>query len=339
MEETGTEQYGPVGGPPAAEDALYWFVRLRADDATYEDHARFQAWRAGQASRGVEFDKLTEIWNDLDEVGPLFEREADRAERESKSTGRRRSVVHPEFRRGYGWSAALAASLFAVIGGGWWFAGRTDIAEYRTARGEQRTVMLPDGSRLILNTETSVTTELSMLARTAVLHRGEAFFVVAHNGWKPFTVEAGNGTVRDIGTQFTVRRDPEQVTVSVVEGAVEVESASEPASKQATVLTAGEQASYGEAGGLSATTTVDVATVTAWTTGELVFEQRPLAEVVREIGRYHQGEIRVLGPRLSDRKISGRFNLRDREAFLRAVTAATQAKSSHTDKNVIILSE
>lgn len=338
-EETGAEQPGSDDRRSASEEALHWFVRLRAGEITDGDRSRFQVWRDGHVYRREEFDKLTEIWDDLDDIAPLLEREVDRAEAESQPTGRRFSTPRQERRSGYGRSAALVASFLAVMAGGWWFAGRTDIAEYRTARGEQRTVMLPDGSRLILNTETSVTTELSMRARTAVLHRGEAYFVVAHDDRKPFRVEAGNGTVRDIGTQFTVRRDPAQVTVSVVEGAVEVESASEPASKQATVLTAGEQASYGEAGGLSATTTVDVATVTAWTTGELVFEQRPLAEVVREIGRYHQGEIRVLGPRLSDRKISGRFNLRDREAFLRAVTAATQAKSSHTDENVIILSE
>lgn len=78
--------------------------------------------------------------------------------------------------------------------------------------------------------------------------------------------------------------------------------------------------------------------MTAWTTGEIVFERRPLAEVVREIGRYHQGEIRVLDPRLSDRKIGGRFSLRDREAFLRAVKAATQVTSTYVDENVIILS-
>lgn len=338
-EETGAGQSGSDDRRSATEEALHWFVRLRADDATDEDRTRFQAWRAGQASRGVEFDKLTEIWNDLDEVGPLFEKEADRAESESRLTGRR-SVVHPECRSGYGWSAALAASLLAVIAGGWWFAGRSDIAEYRTARGEQRTVMLPDGSRLILNTETSVTTELSMCARTVALHRGEAFFVVAHNGWKPFRVKAGNGTVWDIGTQFTVRRDSERVTVSVVEGAVEVQSSNERVSaKQGRTLTAGEQTSYGAEGDFSSVTTVDVAAVTAWTTGEIVFEQRPLAEVVQEFGRYHRGEIRVLDPRLSDRKISGRFNLRDRDAFLRAVAAATRAKSIHTDENVIILSE
>lgn len=138
------------------------------------------------------------------------------------------------------------ASLLAVIAGGWWLAGRAEIAEYRTIKGEQRTVMLSDGSRLILNTETSVTTELSMLTRTVVLHQGEALFVVAHDGRRPFKAEADNETVRDIGTRFAVRRDRKQVTVSVVEGSVEVQSARESASRQAAVLTAGEQASYGE---------------------------------------------------------------------------------------------
>lgn len=66
MKETGTEQFGPDGHRPTAEGALYWFVRLQADDVTDEERARFHAWRDEQACRGVEFDKLTEIWNDLD---------------------------------------------------------------------------------------------------------------------------------------------------------------------------------------------------------------------------------------------------------------------------------
>ena len=71
----------------------------------------------------------------------------------------------------------------------------------------------------------------------------------------------------------------------------------------------------------------------------MIFEQRSLGEVVQEIGRYHEGEIRVLDARLSERKISGRFSVHDREAFLRAVKAATQAKLSSVDGNIITLSE
>ena len=339
-EETGAGQPGSDDRRSATEEALHWFVRLRAGEITDGDRTRFQVWRDGHVYRREEFDKLTEIWDDLDDIAPLLEREVDRAEAESQPTGRRFSTPRQERRSGYGWSAALVASLLAVMADGWWFAGRADIAEYRTARGEQRTVMLSDGSRLILNTETSVTTELSMFARTVALHQGEVLFVVAHDDRKPFRVEAGNGIVRDIGTQFTVRRDQERVTVSVLEGAVEVQSSNERVSvKQGRTLTAGEQTSYGAEGEFSSVTTVDIAAVTAWTTGEIIFEQRPLAEVVQEFGRYHRGEIRVLDPRLSERQISGRFNLRDREAFLLAVAAATGAKSAHAGEHVIILSE
>ncbi|MBX3302862.1 MAG: FecR domain-containing protein [Nitrospira sp.] len=339
-EERGAEQSGSDGRSSAAEEALHWFVRLKAGYITDGDRAQFQVWCDGQVFRRDEFDKLTEIWDDLDDIGPLLEREVDRADAKSQSTGRRFSVRPQGRRSSYGFSAALVASLLAVVAGGWWFVDRAEIADYRTARGEQRTVVLPDGTRMVLNTETAVTTEMSMFKRTVVLHQGEALFIVTHDDRKPFRVEAGSRTVRDIGTQFTVRRDHTQVTVSVVEGVVEVQSSNEAASaKQQTTLTAGERASYSEQGGLSSITTVDVAAVMAWTTGDIVFDQRPLAEVVQEFGRYHRGEIRVLDPRLSDRKISGRFSLRDREAFLRAVKAATQAKSTHVGENVIILNE
>lgn len=108
---------------------------------------------------------------------------------------------------------------------------------------------------------------------------------------------------------------------------------------QQQMLTAGERISYSAQGGLSAITAIDIAAETAWTTDEMIFDERPLGEVVQEIGRYHPGEIRVLDPRLSERKISGRFSVHDREAFLRAVKAATRAQSASLGGNVIVLSE
>ncbi|MBA5867879.1 MAG: DUF4880 domain-containing protein [Nitrospira sp. CR1.3] len=339
MERASTGRSGPHDQPSAADESLRWFVRLRSGDATDEDRRRFQAWLKKQQSHREEFDKLTGLWSELDEAGPLLEQELDRADAELK-LAENPSVPCKRRWSVYGLSTALAASLLLVIAGGWWFAGRAEITEYRTAKGEQQTVALPDGSRMVLNTETAVTAETSLFRRTMMLHKGEALFVVAHETRRPFEVVAGGGMVRDIGTQFAVRREPEQVTVTVVEGAVEVQSSIERAQTQrGRVLTAGERVSYGEEGGLSPVAMVDIPASTAWTVGQIMFEQRPLAEVIRELGRYQQVEIRVLDPHLGELKISGRFGLHDREGFLRAVEATAPVKLTRVNADLIVMEE
>ena len=188
--------------------------------------------------------------------------------------------------------------------------------EYRTAKGEQQTVVLSDGSTVRLDTATALTTNISMFIRTVVLHEGEAYFAVSHEQNRPFEVMAGNGVVRDVGTRFVVRREDEKVTVTVVEGAVDVQRLAKGVSTaQWQRLTAGEQVSYEQQRGPSSVEKISLATSTAWMEGKVIFEERPLSEVVREIGRYQAGEIRILDSQVAALKVSGVFGVNDREGF------------------------
>lgn len=324
----------------AADQALRWFVRLRSGDAMAADQRQFQSWVWSDPSHQQEFEKISRLWVDLDKAKPLLIDELNRAVTDGKSESHRSRERHAGRWTAYGLSTALAASLVLFIAGGWWMASRPEIAEYRTAKGEQQTVALPDGSRMVLNTDTAVTTQLSASRRVVILHRGEAFFVVSHDKKASFEVEAGSGVVRDVGTQFTVRRQPEQVTVIVVEGAVEVQSFSGKGGRDPwRLLTTGDKTSYGGRGSLAPVEKIDIAAATAWIEGKVLFDQRPLAEVIREVGRYQQGEIRVLDSWLNDLKISGVFSVNDREGFLKALEAATPVKFSRINEELVIVEQ
>ncbi|MEP6933241.1 MAG: FecR family protein [Nitrospirota bacterium] len=321
-----------------ADQALRWFVRFRSGDATIADTRQFESWVKSDLSHQQEFEKISRLWVDLDETKPLLVEELIRVVGDGKFEAHRSLERCAGRWITYGLSTALAASLMLFIAVGWWMVDRPETAGYRTAKGEQRTVAFPDGSRMILNTDTAVTTRLSSSRSAVILHRGEAFFVVSHDKQKSFEVEAGRGVVRDIGTQFTVRRQLDQVTVTVVEGAVEVQGPSEKVGiEPGRLLTAGDKTSYGAGGSLAPVEKIDIAASTAWMEGKLLFDHRPLTEVIQEIGRYQEGEIRVLDPRLNDLKVSGVFGVGDRDGFLLALETAIPVKSTRVNTDLVIL--
>ena len=325
--------------PSPADQALQWFALLQSGDATGADRRRFRSWLGADALHRQEFEKLSRLWVDLDGAKPLLHDELTHAILDGEAAAHRQG--HRTVRRwGAGWvSAAVASCLIVIVTGGYWLIS-PDVMEYRTAKGEQQTVMLSDGSTVRLNTATTLTTNISMLHRTVVLREGEAYFAVSHEQNRPFEVMAGSGVVRDVGTRFVVRREDENVTVTVVEGAVDVQRLGKRVStEQRQRLTAGEQVSYGPQRGPSSIETVSLATSTAWMEGKVIFEERPLAEVVREIGRYQPGEIRILDPRVETLKVSGVFGVNDREGFLKALERAVPVKSSHVSRELIVLEQ
>ena len=86
------------------------------------------------------------------------------------------------------------------------------------SKGEQRQVALPDGSHIMLNTDTKLSVLISERTRSVSLDRGEAWFTVQHDEHRPFRIHVANGSIHDLGTEFIVKKVPEKVQVSVVEG-------------------------------------------------------------------------------------------------------------------------
>jgi transmembrane sensor len=233
---------------------------------------------------------------------------------------------------------------------------RVEVTDYRTDKGEQRTVNLGDGSTVMLSTDTALSVELSGRRRTVVLQRGEALFSVRHETDRPFAVLAANGTVRDIGTRFTVYRSSDRVRVAVVEGVVEVQTQSteqsnqvaEQASRAAraesatqagerTVLTEGDRVWYGSDGRLTAVQKVDRELITAAFHRKLVFDAVPLARVIEEVSRYRDGEIRILDPTLSSLQISGVFHQDNLDGLWKALEHALPVTVTSVHPNLVIL--
>ncbi len=109
--------------------------------------------------------------------------------------------------------ARTAAALALLVGVGTAalvFTSSPRETAYATGVGGREVVALSDGSKIELNTNTSLRVRLSKRERSVILEKGEAFFQVKHDANRPFTVLAGNRRITDIGTKFVraTRRAP-----------------------------------------------------------------------------------------------------------------------------------
>lgn len=314
-----------------SDEAIDWVVRLQSGGSTPDEVAAFAEWRRRSAAHETAACDAEALWQDFGET-PTAKAHAARVERglpsDARQTedrqpagpqpGRVQAAVVPmrgrRMRRAL-LAGGLAASLaFAVAGSGLFgpFAGL--YADYATAPGERQEVRLPDGSKAILNTASALSLSYSTGGERRVeLHAGEALFEVEHDEARPFVVASGAGEVHVLGTVFAVRQDADDVQVVVLEGRVRL-----AAPNQAAELVQNQQASY-SAEGVGDPVTVDVHKATAWTRGKLIFNQRPLAEVVAEMERYFAGRIFIADEGLKKLKVTGVFDLKDPHAVLRAL--------------------
>lgn len=192
------------------------------------------------------------------------------------------------------------------------------LADYRTAVGEQRSVLLNDGSRMVLNTDSAVDVHYSATHRKLRLWSGEILIETAKHrnaadDARPFIVQTNQGSVLALGTRFTVRSFDDHSLVSVLDDAVELRTLN---TGRVRVLQAGEAAVLSRNDiGLSHVSDADIA---QWEHGSLVVNDIPLGDVIAELSRYRRGRLNC-DPAVAGIRVSGAFPLADTDKALQVL--------------------
>lgn len=282
----------------------------------------------------VAFARIEAAWEAsarLRAAPPALEREAvaGAAGPVSGSAGRRRFII--------GALAAATAAVTATVG--WRLLDNVEL--HRTRVGERRLVALEDGSRVTLNTASTVEVSFSRAERRVRLVRGEALFEVAHDAARPFLVDAGAARFRALGTAFNIRLRPDVVELTVTQGVVAV-----AAGEGAVATPAGAKISAGEGAvvrsGAVAPTALDDRRLrqrTAWQEGVLEFDGESLAQAVGEFNRYRRQPIVIGDARLEALRIGGRFEVDEADKFLAALTSSFPIEAIATADGGVLLVE
>lgn len=291
-------------------EAALWCVRLHA--GTDETKAAFGRWISASPEHVTAYARAHEVWSAL---GPAIELPADAETHAPQPPAANNNID----RRGFIRLAALAAAVaLAVLTGSYvLLAPKT----WQTARGEQRTIALSDGTRVILNTDTRLRLRYTSGYRRIELAHGEALFKVAHDAERPFIVMAGNEQIRALGTEFVVRRNSDDTEVTLLSGRVEV---SDRENKSRTItLSPGERLRQ-DAQGAPQLDTPRIEVVTAWRHGKLILENTLVTEAIAEMNRYSAKPL-VLRPEaaqsLTGMRLNGVFHVAETHAFAQTISS------------------
>lgn len=269
--------------------AIAWHVRLSDPAVSADSWAAFTDWLEADPANANAYDIVAGADAYLTDTISMTRADPHLPKNDNEpaevSWFRRRSLL------AVAGVAALAALVSPVL------MSRPDFQTIMTKSGESRVIALTDGSSIALNGSTSLVID-GNAERFARLVAGEAVFNIRHDADRPFIVEAGGATLRDIGTIFNVRQDVDGLDVSVSEGAVEY------AGRTAVTVSAGNQLRIAAGGGDPVLSPIDSDAVGGWRRGRLVYQEARLSAIAVDLGRTLGSPVTV-SPGLADRRFSG----------------------------------
>ncbi len=259
--------------------------------------------------------------------------------------------------------AMAAGIVFAVCIGLAFFAGgvfkpspsapHSPLIAYETHVGEQSIVKLADGSEVALNTDTRLRVLFSESGRLAVLDRGEAFFDVASDAYRPFSVVAGAQLVQAVGTSFAVYLAEAGVTeVVVTEGSVRVKTVdgslldgTKEELETPTLIVGGDRLTVGQEGVFGTqqnqVSELDGDSLEArlsWRAGKLVFRGESLEEALTDISRYTSARFVFLDESAKGISVAGVFRPGDVDGLLETLAANFGIAYQRLDGEQILIS-
>ncbi|QRF61609.1 FecR domain-containing protein [Variovorax paradoxus] len=305
---------GPLD-PAVVRRAAEWMARLWSGEASDQDRAACEHWRAQHPDHERAWNRLQSF---EDKLHALPREAARHALREPVRTGRRRALQL------LGLTAAVGGIAAALRGTETWQLAASD---HSTRTGEIREIALPDGTRVVLGTATAIDLRFDAHERRLVLRAGEILVTTAPDpagAHRPFRVHSRQGSVEALGTRFSVRQEAEASRVAVFEGAVAVRPARAP---EAMVRVGAGQGTVFFADRAQAPDAV-ADSAAAWTRGVLVAEDMRVADFVAELARYRPGVLRC-DPEVAELRVTGVFSLRDTDRALENLALALPVSAAY----------
>lgn len=251
------------------------------------------------------------------------------------ATGLRARPVRTRPGPGLRWAAVIVLAAGVAFWGRQVFRSPA-LQSHVTAAGERATLRLDDRSQVMLAPDSELQFPARFRGRSREVRlRGSAYFSVSSDQSRPFIVHAGGTTTRVLGTRFLVRayRDDAGVAVAVTEGRVAIQRNTAP-DTEAAIVSQGQLARLSEQGATEVVDHADIDELMSWTEGRIVFRDRALAEVLRELERWYGETMRVAEPALGERRVTLSFQDATLEEILEVLAVSLGLRIEREDGRV-----
>ncbi len=318
----------------ARAQAAHWMVLHQSGEMTEADEQKFFAWIEASPENQRAFEKMQRGWAASRLVAQEPEILAMRKKVQSRYTnGRYNNIV----------ALAATIALFvvpSVVALEKYLEPAPDSSSapqaFLTQLGQRADITLADGSAVKLDSETNMVARNLPTSRNVVLKSGRAYFDVAKNPDRPFTVIANGKAIRALGTAFSVSIDGNDVVVTLVEGKVRVTDVG--GTETSVEMTPGRQLIARKNQNWTMKS-VDSSKEESWTIGKLTYMRDPLSKAVYDMNRYSKKKIIFENGRVPQKNIIGVFDAGDVDSFVTAIELNDIAKTVETRDDAIILRE
>jgi transmembrane sensor len=304
------------------KQAADWVARLSGQPGE-ADWLAFEAWLNGGGERRAAYDQALALSLAVDRQAEILaDLVADRA------APRRAPAL---------WGGGLmAVAAIAVTFAAQHPRPEAKATDYVTAKGERRDIVLADGTRIALSTDTRLSVVMRADRRELTLASGEAAFKVVHDPRRPFVVHMGDRQLRDIGTEFDASRRDGLISVTVREGMVALERTEAP--ERRVNLSPGSRAEHREGTEEVLVMAANADDALAWRAGRLIYRNRPLSEVAADLSRYGDEQVKAVGP-AANLRFTGVLTIDNQSAMTQRLAGLLPVAATSSKHGVILLSE
>lgn len=285
---------------PIVDEAINWLVRLEMSEAQRDEHTAFAQWLQQSDQHQLAWERVKTIRGRFVSLPskPLTQTIQTLESNDTQSKISRRNMLK------------LLSLSGLALGSGWLTKEHTPwqrlLADYTTDIGQQQKFILPDGSEVMLNTDSALSADFSAESPKLNLRRGEMYLRPADNERRyssPLLIKTPAGRINTLDGQLIVRLDRSRAHISVQAGRVSLLNRQGAKLK----VSSGERVLLSDAG---IVTEQPIISPDAWISGAISGQRIPLGTLLDELSRYRHGIIDY-SPELKDFPVSGIFHLKD----------------------------
>lgn len=307
-------------------EAADWVNEQLSGDMTPADYSRLQEWVSRSPYHKQAYETVSRGWMIASTINSQHLL-PDIAAPKPSDFGRR-----PRF--------AVAASLLLTLTlgfAGWYELQRppsaTTFENFQTSPRQRSVITLPDNTKVTMDAETRLSYNYSDGKRNVELTQGRAYFDVANDPTRPFSVHIDGKTVLALGTVFEVGINGDEISIVLAEGKVRVEDSKRRGSAE---LEPGRQLVI-RSDRQWTLRNVDVEKETSWKDGRLIFMSEPLQQAIGEVNRYSHKKIEFENGVVPSISIVGIFSAGDIEGFIHALELNGIARKVKSDTDRVVM--